>query len=135
MSLSTYLEEVSRRAKAATPGAWYAHHCAAGKGTGCWCKVVGTAADPEAHDMDSVISMGAVGAKDADFIAHSRTDIEKLLAIVETQRKALALAASGGTTTYFRDKKIGFIDAISKGPSEIAREALIECERIAKGKK
>ena len=78
-----FIEEIKKRVEAATPGPW------------SWCN------DEEEIHSDSmqessgdpchiVYNMGPIRKKDnAEFIAHARTDIPKLLALVEIYEKTL----------------------------------------------
>jgi regulator of replication initiation timing len=74
------LDELERKALAIGPEEWFAHACRAGKGTDCWCGVVGTSPDPADDEMDSVIGAGACTKRVADYIAAA--DPQTVLALI-----------------------------------------------------
>lgn len=113
MSLSTYLEEVRLRAEQATPVPW----------------IVDVSTD-YAGRYEIRQAIGTEHKANAELIAHSRTDIEKLLAIVEVQRKALEFYSRGGNfnTDIWQHESLGYFTG------KLAGEALTECDSIAEGK-
>lgn len=83
--LESYLQEVKERAEKATPGAWL-HE-----------KHKDDYVFPPAscgEDHPPVCDVSNSNSRDADFIAHSRTDIPKLLAMLEEALEAIRFYAN-----------------------------------------
>jgi hypothetical protein len=73
-----WLEEIRKRLEAATPGPWNPHQ-------GEWVPVAFSVA--RKHNVPTLPGM-VFTSEDSAFIAHARTDIEKLLLIVEAERES-----------------------------------------------
>jgi hypothetical protein len=73
------LNAIKARAEAATPGPWIAHHYDRGFSHSAYSAVEG--------EHNSICTDAS--AEDSDFIAHSREDIERLVAALEKAMHAL----------------------------------------------
>ena len=90
------LEEIKRRVEAATPGPWFQLTKDADENQNLRKAHVFTAPEYYGHiaTCSAREGFGIQAETNADFIAHSRTDIEDLLRVVEIQREALELVAN-----------------------------------------
>lgn len=80
-----FLAEVRARSVAATPGPWESFDSGPWGGEGA-----GVAIGPNVYDwFTTAAPTTEQRANDSHFIAHTRTDVDRLVAMVEAARKAL----------------------------------------------
>jgi hypothetical protein len=109
MTLQKYLEEVKARSAKATKGEW-------------WAVTAGIIWSGNYGDAEMILTTCGrpeVKAANADFVCHSRTDIDKLAAMVEKATEALAGIA------------VVYCDCPS---ANIAKQYLAQLDRMAEGK-
>lgn len=104
-TLAEYLGEVRARADAATPGPWLSYRCG---------EYVYVEQGEGIHQTVPTTKL------DNNFIAHARTDVPLLLAIIEEQAKALEeiMDVSGTSTLHYhtaRDAQARVDALIAKG--------------------
>ena len=108
--LEKYLAEVKARAEAATPGPWQR----GGSGT-----VIADVGGDSAFDIIATEDVGLCkDFENTEFIMHARTDVDRLVAMVEAARAGL-IAVAGPQRGEYVDRN--------------AREALAELDRLAAG--
>lgn len=123
--LEAYLKEVSSREKAATNGPWKAYpHGEPKHPNYSSCDRLEAGEKGIVAMLEGFCAPACSGQCDIQFIAHARTDIPKLLAIIETLREALELISS---SNHFKEGEYGFQFPL------LSREALSQAEKIAKG--
>lgn len=75
--LDKYIAEVKDRLEKATKGPWFARRCT----DDCWCGVISDVEDSDLLEH-CILSSGSMSIEDAAFSAHSRTDVEALIDIL-----------------------------------------------------
>lgn len=117
MSCDKFLSEIEERCKAATAGPWERRD-----GDTWW--------DIRNETNEPIVSCGmegevTVGYEDAEFIAHSRTDIETLVKMVRCAKEVILLAANPRGINNWPQQTFNYCPRLE------AKAALAELGRLA----